>query len=355
MAILYISSVERFSGKSSFCFGIGKKFRQEGLKVGYIKPVSTTAHQENGEIVDDDASFFKRYFQMPQPLSEIVPIALTPNLVEAILTGKTRENFEEKLKKACSDCAKDKDLILLEGAGTLREGHIAGLSAPKVTRILNAPALVIIKYMSDLGVVDDALTARARLEDRLLGVVINMVPRPRMQYVEEVVCPYLEAQGVKVFGVLPHERILASITVKELVEVLDGEILCCPEKTDELVEYVMVGAMSVDLALSYFRRRPNKVVITGGDRPDIQLAALETSTKCVVLTGNIRPSPIILSRAEEVGVPMIVVRHDTFTSVELVENYFGRSRFYQEKKVARFEELLNERFNFSLLRSSLGI
>jgi BioD-like phosphotransacetylase family protein len=40
----------------------------------------------------------------------------------------------------------------------------------------------------------------------------------------------------------------------------------------------MVGAMSAENALSYFRRKAHKVVITGGDRPDIQLAALETST-----------------------------------------------------------------------------
>lgn len=353
--MLYISSVEKFSGKSSLCFGIGNKFMQEGLSVGYFKPVSTSIRQENGELIDEDVLFFKRHFKLPQPFSELIPAALTPNVVEAILTGKLEENFEEKLKKVCFHCAMDRDLILLEGAGTLREGHIAGLSAPRITKLLNVPALVVIKYKSDLELVDDALAVKERLEDRLLGIVINMVPKPRMQYVEEVIRHYLEARGVKVFGILPHERILASITVKELIEVLDGEILCCPDRTDELVEYVMVGAMNVDLALSYFRRRPNKVVITGGDRPDIQLAALETSTKCVVLTGNVRPSPIILSRAEEVGVPMILVRHDTFTSVELVENYFGRSRFSQEKKVARFEELLNERFNFPLLRSSLGV
>ena len=38
---------------------------------------------------------------------------------------------------------------------------------------------------------------------------------------------------------------------------------------------MLVGAMSVESALSYFRRKPNKAVITGGDRADIQLAALE--------------------------------------------------------------------------------
>ena len=87
---------------------------------------------------------------------------------------------------------------------------------------------------------------------------------------------------------------MLSVSVGELAEFLSGKILCCADKVDELVEHLMVGAMSVDSALTYFRRKPNKAVITGGDRPDIQLAALETSTKCLILTGNLQPSPIIL-------------------------------------------------------------
>jgi hypothetical protein len=143
--------------------------------------------------------------------------------------------------------------------------------------------------------------------------------------------------------------------VGDLVEFLSGQVLCCTDKMDELVEHLMVGAMSVDSALSYFRRKPNKAVITGGDRPDIQLAALETSTKCVILTGNLRPSPIILGRAEEVGVPMILVRQDTLTAVEVIERFFGKTRFHLEKKVNRFEEMLEDRFDFDYLYSSLGL
>ncbi|RLC79465.1 MAG: hypothetical protein DRI61_07840, partial [Chloroflexi bacterium] len=229
------------------------------------------------------------------------------------------------------------------------------LSTPYVAKLLGAKELVVIKYDSDLSTVDDALTAKHRLGDSMLGVVLNRVPKPRMQFVEEVVRPYLERHGVRVFAVLPHERLLASISVGELAKVLDGEILCCPERSDELVEHIMVGAMTVDAALSYFRRRPNKAVITGGDRPDIQLAALETSTRCVILTGNLRPSPIILGRAEEVGVPMMLVRHDTFTTVEIIEQFFGKSRFYQERKIARFEELLDERFDFKFFYELLGL
>ena len=43
-----------------------------------------------------------------------------------------------------------------------------------------------------------------------------------------------------------------------------------------------IGAMDVDSALSYFRRTPNKAVITGAHRTDIQLVAMETLTKCIL-------------------------------------------------------------------------
>jgi BioD-like phosphotransacetylase family protein len=117
----------------------------------------------------------------------------------------------------------------------------------------------------------------------------------------------------------------------------------------------MVGAMSVDSALTYFRRKPNKAVITGGDRPDIQLAALETSTRCLILTGNLRPSALILGRAEEAGVPIILTRHDTLTAVGIIESFFGRARFHQEKKVENFERLLNKHIDFEALYTALGM
>jgi len=178
-----------------------------------------------------------------------------------------------------------------------------------------------------------------------MGVVINRVPRYRMRFVEETVRPYLQKRGIKVYGVLPEERLLQAVSVREIAARLDGEVLCASEAVDELVENLMVGAMGVDSALSYFRRLPNKAVITGGDRPDVQLAAMETSTRCIVLTGNLRPNPIILSRAEEIGVPMILVKPDTLTTVEAISGFFGRTRFHQAKKVERFRELLGERFD----------
>ncbi|MFQ5947090.1 MAG: DRTGG domain-containing protein, partial [Anaerolineae bacterium] len=133
------------------------------------------------------------------------------------------------------------------------------------------------------------------------------------------------------------------------------KILNSPEKREELVYSLMIGAMGADHALSHFRRQPNKAVITGGDRPDIQLAALETSTTCLILTGNLAPSPTILGRAEEKGVPLLLASQDTLGAVQIIEQFFGKTRFHQEAKIERFRELLDENFDFTRLKTAMAI
>ncbi len=354
MATLYVTSTETFSGKSALCVGIAKRLQRDGFALGYMKPVSTGSRLAAG-LVDEDAEFFRQTFDLPDPPDDMVPIGIVPRTVEAILTGEEETDFVDRLKSAFERISRGRDVVVLEGGCNLREGYLIGLPTPQVAQMLGARSLVVVKYDNDLQVLDDSLTAQQRLGESLVGVVLNAIPRQRMPFVQEMVKPALEARGVGVLAVLPQERLLLSVSVGDLVNFLSGKVLCCPDKMDELVEHLMVGAMSVDSALSYFRRKPNKAVITGGDRPDIQLAALETSTKCVILTGNLRPSPIILGRAEEVGVPMILVRQDTLTAVEVIERFFGKTRFHLEKKVRRFEEMLEDRFDFERLYAALGL
>jgi len=148
---------------------------------------------------------------------------------------------------------------------------------------------------------------------------------------------------------------LAAPSVAELAEGLHAEILIGAEHTGELVENMMVGAMTSEAALTHFRRKRNKAVITGGDRADIQLAALETSTRCLILTGNLYPSPGVLRRADELDVSVLLVNLDTLSTVEVVEGFLGRSRVQLPQKIDRLAALLNEHFNFPALYKSLGI
>jgi BioD-like phosphotransacetylase family protein len=96
-------------------------------------------------------------------------------------------------------------------------------------------------------------------------------------------------------------------------------------------------------------------VITGGDRTDIQLAALETSTTCLILTGNLQPSPLIVKQAESFGVAVLLVRSNTMETIERIERVFGKSRLGQPAKLARFQQLVAEHVDMGRLSGALGL
>jgi len=243
---------------------------------------------------------------------------------------------------------------VLEGANHWAEGSLVNLSADQVSDMLQAPVLLISRYRSTLAL-DAILAVQRYLGDRLLGVLINGIEEPQLDFVRSRVVPFLEKCDIAVFATLSQDPQLAGVTVADLHEHLGGQLIGNAAWSNKLIEHLLIGAMGADAALSHFRRRTNKAVFTGGDRVDLQLAALETSTSALVLTGNIRPSPAVLDRAEEREVPIILVADDTLTTVERAEGIFGHIRFKQEAKISRFIALLDQSFDFARLYDELGL
>src|SRR5512136_888799 len=353
MANLYVTSAETFSGKSALCIGLGVRFRADGLKAGYMKPVNVNCRLREGLPYDDDVTFARQIFDMPEPPTLIGPVALTPAKLEQQLRGPETA-YEPRFMEAFKQLAASRDVMVLEGGRSWREGYVAGLTARRVVALAQAQVLIVLKHEETL-LADRALAAQDYFGPALMGVVINETPRAHMDDMREIVEPYLKRHGLPVLGVLPKDPLLAAPTVAELAEGLHAEILSGADKTGELVEHMLVGAMSAETALTYFRRQANKAVITGGDRADIQLAALETSTRCLILTGNLYPSPVVLNRADELGVPVLLADMDTLRAIEVVEGYLGRGRVQQPQKVDRFVKLLTEHLNFAVLYEGLGL
>ncbi len=351
---IYITSTQTFAGKSALCTGLLRRYRAKGLNVGYMKPLSTTPTFMEKQVVDEDTLFIKKQLGLSDPLDLMAPVLLTDQKIKSALENQVEEKDILRIKTGFEQLSTGKDLVFLEGGGSLKEGWLLGLAPPQIGAMLRVMELVIAPYETDLQVIDDILTAREQLGDTMLGTVINRVPGHRLDYIQDLVTPFVENRGIRVFAVLPRQRILYAASIEEIQEGLGGEVICAHDHLNELVEHLMVGAMGVESALTYFRRKANKAVITGGDRPDIQLAALETSTKCLILTGNLKPSPLIVGKAEEAGVPIIVTKYDTMTAVDIIEGFFGKTRFHQERKITQFETLLNENMDFERLEKALS-
>jgi uncharacterized protein len=358
MNSLYVTSVERYSGKTAVCLALGSHMKAGGKRVGYLKPLSLQPFRMGDKIVDEDAAFVKKTLDLAAEPWELSPVVITPEaLREHMRAGLEAEgkSLMERVSDAHRRQLANNDVVLLEGGASLREGYVVGLPTVAVAEALSSCVLVVVKYRDEVRVLDDCLATKARLENVLCGVLINRVTSEAMPFVREMVVPHLEKNGIAVYGILPEVRSLAALTVAELVKALDAETLTRRGDPDALVETVMVGAMSVEAALSRFRKQSNKAVITGGDRTDIQLAALETSTACLILTGNLHPSPLVIKQAEEFGVTVMLVRKNTMETIEGVERIFGKTRLGEASKLGQFKDLMEENFDYPRLYKSLGI
>lgn len=356
MKAIYITSTEPYSGKSAVCLALGRQFQAKGLKIGYLKPVSTQPWRTpEGQLADEDAAFFCKMLKLEEDPTELSPVVITPSILRSRLKGIRTEDLLEKIIQSAERILQGKDLLILEGGASLREGYAMDLSTLRVAEALGSPALVMIRYHKEMQIIDDVITAHIRLGKQYLGVIFNHVPEEGQQFIEEYAQPYFQEQGITILGYLPNKPRLSALSVGELVELLDAEVLTETFDPNALAEAFTIGAMTVDAALSRFRRQQNKAVITGGDRADIQLAALETSTVVLILTGYLHPSPVVLHQAESLGVPILLVKGNTMETVEAIERAYGKTRLGQPEKLDTFMQLVDENVALDRIYEALGI
>ena len=348
---LLIGSCEPFSGKSAVVLGLARQLGREGVSVLFGKPLATSAADfpMNPEVRFVGTTLGLSDEQLLPSLRVLEPATAQARLLAADLeAGDVLDDLRSRI------AAEAERLVLLEAAGTLSEGLLFGLSLAQLARELDAQVLLVQPW-TDSRSVEPLLEARQQLGDRLAGVVLNGVAPEGLATLRAEVEPALERLGFPVLGVMPRSPLLRSVTVEELVRRLDARVLCCQDRLDLLVETISIGAMNVNSAMEFFRRRRNMAVVTGADRTDIQLAALEASTQCLILTGVGDPLPQLISRAEELEVPVLKVDHDTLTTVETIDAAFGHGRLHEAVKASYAIRLVQEHCNFSRLFERLRL
>ncbi len=331
MVALYLVSAEEAAGKTTIGAGLGKRWLGEGKKIGYIKPVMAGKEPADGK---NDAVFMKQVLALVEPVDALCPPA-------------------NKVKEAVDRLSRDKDVVIVEGRCDRGPEDSLDKAAYAVVGALKARVMVVADYASQSPA--EIINCGKGFGDNLLGIVLNKVPASRLKRVAAEISPRFEAAGIAVLGVLPESRALFTVTVGELADSVQGEILNSAEKSAELVENLMAGAMVVDSGLEYFGRKANKAAVVRDDRPDMQMAALETSTRCLVISGGTAPVDSVRYTAEGKGVPIVLTRSDTDTIVKNIEEALDRARFNQEKKLLKLAEVVGPHLDFPAIYKGLGL
>ena len=82
---------------------------------------------------------------------------------------------------------------------------------------------------------------------------------------------------------------------------------------------------------------------------------MEASTQCLILTGVGDPLPQLISRAEELEVPVLKVDHDTLTTVETIDAAFGHGGLHEPVKATYAIRLVGEHCQFRALFQRLRL
>ncbi len=319
MIELLIGSTTKYAGKTMAALAILDFLKSKGLKIGYFKPIGKNFVLKEKEKVEEDVLLIKEYFALEDDLSLMCPFYLDRADYINLALGKL-DNAGSRIYQAYQELKKGKDAVLVGGGQDLYEGYSIGVSNTHFLERLNMPVVMLDLPVFGEVNLDRIVAAQERVGDKLRGVILNHLPPSMVDFVNKYFVPFLEGKGIKVWGLIPSNPKLSSLTIEEIRGVLGGEVICCEDKKEESVETFMLGAMSVESALKYFRSQANKAVITGGDRTDIQLAALETPTKVLILTGGMYPNSSIITAAQEKNVPIMVAGNDTMTTVEKLES-----------------------------------
>ncbi len=341
MNTLLVTSTTEGTGKTAITLALARAAREAGLEVGYMKPRGTRLRSAVGKTRDEDPMLARELLDLDAEMHEMEPIVYSPTFVrEAVRGREDPEELRERVLDNFGALSEDVDLMFVEGADDAATGSIVDLTDRDLAEAMDARVLVVTGY-GEIEDTDEVLAAARPYGDRLEAVVFNGVADADSDELVDEVVPFLEGRDVPVAGTLPRDQALAGVTIDDLAKSLGADVLTADAPLSAHVERFTVGAMGGSSALERFRRMRDAVMVTGGDRSEVQTAALEAhGISALVLTGGLRPPAAVLGRAEEEGVPILLVQSDTRTTIDRLEEVMRSGRTRSEATVERMGELL---------------
>ncbi|BBD08894.1 phosphotransacetylase family protein [Desulfovibrio ferrophilus] len=353
MAGIYIGSTSGFSGKNMVVMGLGLKLQKDSVSVGYMKPVGAMPAEIEGTAWDEDAYFVQDVLGLKNDAEALTPVLVTQDFKVKAFSGQCGDLMGD-IKAAYEKVSAGHDVTLVAGSGSMYSGKYCNVDGVSVAKELGLKVIIIDRFQEELKY-DYLMVMKEALGENLVGVILNDIPPSFMDEVETMLRPCLERMGVRVLGVIPKDPLMGAIKVSDLAERLGGKVISAHNKADKVVENFLIGTMQVENFMTHFRKNKNSAVIVGGDRSDVQLVALEGNCPCLVLTGNLYPNDIILTRSEVLEVPIVIVRDDTYSVAKKMETILSRHKLRDVIKIRQGAQLVSANIDYEFIKKSIGI
>ena len=311
-----ITSMRQSAGKTSLIIGLARALNK---KMGYLKPFGARLLYRKKRLWDYDAALLTHIFNLEENPEDMSIGFHHSNLLYSL----DEKTTAEKLLNALDHISKDKELVFVEAGKDIFYGSSVYLDAVSLTKTLGGQLLIMVSGDDDT-IIDDIcfLTKYIRLDGfNFMGVVINKVAN--IDDFKSVYLPRISQMGVPVLGVIPSIPELTYFSAGYLADRMFAKVLAGKSGLERQVRNIVVGSMGTDAAMkSPLFQDHHQVLIVSGDRTDLILTSLQNNAAAVILTNNILPSPVILSKAENMGIPLLLVStntHETAKQIDKIE------------------------------------
>ncbi|PKN34375.1 MAG: hypothetical protein CVU61_09385 [Deltaproteobacteria bacterium HGW-Deltaproteobacteria-19] len=314
MKRIVVASMAESDGKTSMIVGIAKAM---GKKIGYLKPFGHRLFYRKKRLWDYDAALITKIFRLEEKPEDITVGFHHAKLGYLIDEETARERFQEILNRISSSY----EYLFVEGGKGLTYGLSIHLDPLSVRRYLNGTLLFVLNGAGEDGGMDDLLALQKYLsnaEGAFAGIIINKIKD--MDDYREVFLPRIKSTGIPVLGMVPYRIELDCLSAHHLADRLFAKVLSGEEHLNRSIENILVMPTDLSDAREHpLFSSPGKLVITSGDRSDLIAAALDGDTSCVLLTGSIKPPADLMTRAQDLGIPMLLVSMDLVSAAKKID------------------------------------
>jgi uncharacterized protein len=309
-----IASMRKSAGKTSLIVGIAAALNK---KMAYIKPFGERMLYRKKRLWDYDSALVTNLFGLKED-----PVDMSIGFDHSKLRYMyDEEGTQKKLLETVANIGKDKELLLIEGGRDLSYGISVYLDTLSIAKYTGSRLIMVISGEEDT-ILDDILFLKKHVDFagvNLSGVIVNKVQN--LDDFQNTHMPVIQKLGVRILGVVPYQSDLTHFSVYYLADRLFAKVITGEGGLKKVIKNIVIGAWSANVFLQNpLFKKENKLVITGGDRTDMILAALEGDTSGIILTNNILPPSNIISKASEKNIPLLMVFSDTYQTAKQIES-----------------------------------
>jgi len=338
---LVIASIRRSAGKTGLIIGLGKALQK---KIGYLKPLGDRLIYQEKHLWDYDSALMSKIFGLKENPEEIT-LGFHHSKLRYMYD---RESTRKKLREIADQAGAGKDLLLVEAGQDLIYGASVFLDAISLAEHLEAKLMLVISGNDDI-ILDDIQFLeknRASLPAGFSGIIINKLRD--LEDFKNSYLPLVKDTGMEVLGLIPFSSEFSYFSARYLAESLLAKVIAGEAGLSRIVENVFLGVQPVEEAIrNRGFKKENNLLIAGGDREDLILAAMESDFAAIVLTNNIQPRANIISQATLLKIPVLLTASDTYQVARQAENLEPLISAEDQEKISLLEMLVRKNVNLA--------